>query len=113
MRVIIAGSRTIDNYELVKYCVQQSGFTITTVISGTANGADKLGEQYANENNIPIKRFVPNWTKFGKSAGYKRNVEMAENADALVIIIENNSRGSTHMYNIAKEKGLKVYRYDI
>lgn len=113
MRVIIAGSRSIDNYDLVKHCIAQSNFTITTVVSGTARGVDKLGERYAKENNIPIKQFYPNWDAYGKSAGYKRNALMAENADALIILIEGNSKGSTHMYNIAKEKGLKIYRYDI
>ncbi len=109
MKTIIAGSRTIDNYDLVKYCIKESGFDITEVVSGCASGADRLGEKYAIENNIPIKKFPAQWNTYGKSAGYKRNVEMAEYSDALIVIIENNSRGSTHMKNIAEKAGLKIY----
>jgi hypothetical protein len=58
------------------------------------------------------------WDKYGKSAGYRRNVEMAEyaaeNGDGgLIVIIRNGSKGSTHMLNIAKEKGLKTYTVEI
>lgn len=109
MRTIIAGSRTIDNYDLVKHCIKESGFDITEVVSGCAKGADRLGEKYAEENNIPIKRFPAQWDLYGKSAGYKRNMQMAEYAEALIVIIENNSRGSNHMKNIAEKIGLKVY----
>lgn len=109
MRTIIAGSRSIDDYLLVLKAVNQSKFHITEIVSGCANGVDKLGEQYAYEYDIPVKKFPADWDKYGKSAGCVRNVQMSENADALILIWDGISRGSKHMANIAKNKGLKVY----
>lgn len=111
MKTIIAGSRSITDYEIVKKAIETSGFTISTVVSGTANGVDKLGEQYAKEKHIKIKKFPADWNTYGKRAGYLRNVQMAEYADACIIVWDGESKGSLHMYNIAMEKGLKVFMY--
>jgi hypothetical protein len=107
MKVIIAGSRGITDYNTVLKAIEESGFKITVVISGEAIGVDKLGEEYAKNNNLPIKRFPANWNKFGKSAGYVRNKEMSVEGDAL-IAIWNGSPGTRHMINIANEDGLKI-----
>ena len=58
--------------------------------------------------------FPADWDKHGKSAGYKRNLEMAENADALIAFWDGESRGTKHMIDIAKEKNLltRIIRYD-
>lgn len=109
MRTIIAGSRTITDYNLVVESIEFSGFPITQVVSGGAYGADRLGERYAKEHNIPLVVFPAKWNEYGKKAGYLRNVEMAENADALICIIENDSKGASHMINIARERGLRLY----
>lgn len=112
IRVIIAGSRNFDNYEylksnadmVLKFC-QPDGITI---ISGTAQGADILGEKFAQERDYKIRRFPAEWGRYGKSAGYKRNEFMASNADALIAFWDGKSRGTQHMINIAKNHKLKV-----
>lgn len=113
MKTIIAGSRTINDYALVEEAIKESGFEITKVISGMAKGVDILGERWAHNNNIGIHLCPAKWKRedgtVDRSAGYKRNVEMAEIADALIVIILDDSKGSTHMLNIAKEKGLKIF----
>ncbi len=109
MKTIIAGSRTITDYTLVEEAIKESGFEITKVISVMAKGVDSLGERWAHNNNIGIHLCPANWNKHGKSAGYIRNTEMADIADALVVIIEGESRGSTHMLNIATKKGLQIF----
>jgi hypothetical protein len=81
---------------------------ITEIISGTAKGADKLGERWAHSKGISIKRFPADWDKFGKSAGYKRNAEMAKYGDSLVIFWDGVSRGTKHMKELATKYGLKV-----
>ena len=112
MKVIIAGSRTFNNYSLLKekldFLFSKRNNDEITIISGTANGADKLGERYANENSISIKRYPANWDLYGKSAGYKRNIQMADNADALIVFWDGKSKGTNHMINIAKQKNLKI-----
>lgn len=108
MKVIIAGSRTIEDYDVVKEAVKESGFEITEVVSGVCKGVDFLGERYAKENHIPIKRFYAVWSK-GKMAGPLRNSQMVEYADALIAVWDGESRGTKDVTEKAKHKGLKVH----
>lgn len=118
-RIIIAGGRNFNDYNLLKEKVDNiiSNKRKTHqiyIVSGKARGADSLGEKYANENGLNIMEFPADWDKHGKSAGYKRNLEMAENADALIAFWDGESRGTKHMIDIAKEKNLltRIIRYD-
>jgi hypothetical protein len=110
MKVIIAGSRDFNDYnELCKFCdhVLQNQKEIE-VVSGTAKGADQLGEKYATERGYTIKQFPADWDKHGRSAGYIRNEEMAKYADALIAFWNGNSKGTEHMINLAKKYNLKI-----
>lgn len=110
MKVIIAGGRNFFNYEFLKMkCeVILHGKPIVEIVSGTANGADRLGERYAKEKGYTITQFPAQWDKFGKSAGYKRNQQMADYADCLIAFWDGKSRGTKHMIDIAKSKGLTI-----
>jgi hypothetical protein len=111
MKTIIAGSRTIHTLNLVTTAVARSQFTITEVVSGGAKGVDTLAMTFAHNNQLPLTVMRADWDKFGKSAGFKRNAEMANYADALIAVWDGQSRGTLHMINIAKERGLRVYVY--
>lgn len=115
MKTIIAGSRSNIEYQDVLSAMEECPWLseITEVVSGKARGVDTLGEQWANENNIFIKEFPANWKKFGKSAGPRRNEEMGDYADALVAIWDGESRGTKHMIDYSKNKGLKVFVYNL
>lgn len=105
MKVIVAGSRNIDDYRLVVETIQRSGYQITEVVSGTAIGPDRHGEQWARANNIPVKEMPAQWTLYGKVAGQYRNKEMAQYADAAVIIWDGESRGTRNMIeNMIRQK---------
>ena len=110
MRTIIAGSRNITDIRLLEMVVEESGFEITEVVCGGARGVDDLGRKWAgNGNRIPVKMFPAKWDEFGKSAGYRRNVEMADYSEALIALWDGVSRGTKHMIDIATKKGLKIY----
>lgn len=109
MKTIIAGSRGITDYNIVEQAVIESGFDITCVVSGMARGVDTLGEQWAIKNGINIQHFPADWNKFKKSAGYIRNADMAKIAEALIVIILNDSRGSLHMLELAQKKNIPIY----
>jgi hypothetical protein len=109
MRTIIAGSRSITDYDTVALAVELSGFDVTEVVSGTARGVDELGERWARQKGVPCRRFPADWERYGRSAGYWRNEEMARNADALVAVWDGVSRGTGHMIDIARREGLKVF----
>lgn len=109
MRTIIAGGRNIHNYQLVITAVEKSGINLSQIISGGATGVDSLAIQYAQLNNIPVTVFKADWGQYGKKAGPIRNMEMAKHADALIAIWDGVSRGTKHMIDTAKRKGLMVY----
>lgn len=109
-KVIIAGGRNFNDYERLKRDCDKllinkrnMGYRII-IISGTAQGADTLGEQYAKEKGYEVLRFPADWTTYGKKAGYIRNVEMSQHADACICFWDNFSRGTRHMIEIARKK---------
>jgi hypothetical protein len=109
MRVIIAGSRSITDYAKVCDAVQRSRFPISRVLSGMARGVDTLAIRYAAEKGLPLDPFPAQWSKWGRCAGYRRNVQMARNADALIAIWDGMSPGTRHMIEVAKASGLRVF----
>lgn len=109
MRVIIAGSRTVTDMQPLVSAIQEVQWPISRVVCGMARGADQLGYDWAKANNIPIAEFPADWKRYGKSAGYKRNLEMAKNADALIALWDGQSRGTEHMIYLAACHNLKVH----
>lgn len=109
MKTIIAGSRTITDPKIVYDVLSNYGGEITEVVCGGAKGVDSIGEQWAKEHNIPVTKFLPNWTKYGKGAGHVRNAEMALYADALIAIWDGHSFGTANMINVARASDLKIH----
>ena len=110
-KVIIAGTRYFEDYKLLKSYADKKLSNIQEpieIVSGGARGADALGEQYAKEKGYKLTVFPAEWDKYGKSAGYKRNKQMAEYADALLAYWDGASRGTKMMIDLAHEHGLKV-----
>ena len=116
VRIIVAGSRDFNDYELLKEKLDlvKEAIGEFEVVSGKARGADSLGERYARENDLPIAEFPADWDKHGKSAGYKRNAEMADYAEGCIVFWDGISKGTQHMINLAKEKelNLAIVNYD-
>jgi predicted Rossmann fold nucleotide-binding protein DprA/Smf involved in DNA uptake len=110
MKVIIAGSRTFTDYELL--CEKCKNILSATseveIVSGGAMGADKLGEKFAEENGYQIARFPANWNEFGKQAGMLRNQQMADYADALIVFWDGKSRGTLNMIELARKKNMPI-----
>jgi hypothetical protein len=111
-RVIVAGSRDFDDYELMS---ERLSFFLTSkdpreveIVSGGAKGADSLGEKFAAEHGITLKVFEADWALHGRAAGAIRNVAMAKYADALVAFWDGQSRGTAHMIKVARKRGLLV-----
>lgn len=107
MKVVIAGCRDFNNYKRLKHDLNlfRKTTNVEEIVSGGCRGADLLGEKYAKENNIPIKRFPANWEAYGKKAGPIRNEEMAEYADCLIAYWDSKSRGTKNMIETMRKKG--------
>lgn len=116
MRVVIAGSRGFKDDALLRHVMDDLSLSVSIVevVSGAARGADKLGEEWAFNRGITVKRFHPEWDKEGKRAGILRNIDMAEYADMAVVFWDGSSRGSKDMIGRMNERGkrVEVIQYD-
>lgn len=113
-KLIIAGSRTITNYEDVRQAVIKSGYWAQyrhelEIVSGCARGVDQLGERFAEYNGLVCHRFPADWNKYGKRAGCLRNIQMGEYSDLLVAVWDGKSRGTKQMIEWSEQNGLGVY----
>lgn len=110
LRIIIAGSRSFNDYELLKnkldYYLQNNNIEDVLIIEGEAKGADKLGKRYAIEKGIEYKGYPADWNKYGKGAGFKRNREMAQNANFCIIFWDGESKGTKNMIDLCQEYNL-------
>ena len=115
IRIIIAGGRKFNDYEMLKRTMlkfiqklhDHISFHTIEIISGNANGADKLGERFAKEYNYNLKIMPAQWDLHGKSAGYIRNNEMlvyAKEADHSVLVAfwDGKSKGTKNMIDTSR-----------
>lgn len=109
MKVIIAGSRSINDYNLLLEAITESKFDITTVISGASPGVDLLGEKYAQAHGLPIKHYVPKWKEFFEHAEEMRNSDMAANADACLVIWSGSSPGTKSLIIQAAKRNIPIF----
>jgi hypothetical protein len=113
MRVIIAGSRSIEGLkadDLVSNAVKNLGYPITTLLCGMANGVDMAGYRWAIKNigKENIEEYPADWKKYGKAAGYHRNEDMLKRAEGLIVIWDGRSNGAAHIWNRAVELQLSA-----
>ena len=116
--IAIVGSRDYKNKSEAFSVLARliSGFNSNqkiSFVSGGAKGADTFARDFAEEHGVEIKEILPDWDKYGKSAGFIRNKEIWENADFGLAFWDGESRGTKHSLEIAKKthKSIIVYNY--
>lgn len=110
--VVVAGSRYIKDYKTVKEAIEDSGFDISKVISGGAEGVDTLAENWAEENTVDVERypyedFLDEYDP--KVAPIKRNEEMASVAEKAIIIWDGESPGTKNMLENSQKEDLDIH----
>ena len=130
VKVIVCGSRTFNDYKYLERTIRELfkeltmyGFLygspdkdadLIEIVSGGAEGADKLGEQFAEEYGLWCKVMPADWDKYGEQAGFIRNEEMIDYVSSekcyklLVAFWDGQSKGTQHCFNYAKEKGFHI-----
>lgn len=110
-KVIIAGGRDFTNTEILFQNCDEilKEYQGIEIVSGTAKGADKMGEFYANQRGYSVKRFPAQWDKYGKSAGYVRNKEMSDYGDLLIAFWDGSSKGTKNMIELAESKKIPTH----
>lgn len=111
-RYAIVGGRDFNNYKTLQNVMFRQA-NVSLIVSGGARGADSLAEKFAKDYGIPVKIFPAEWDVYGKSAGYKRNVQIIKYADVVIAFWDGHSKGTKHSIDIAKSLGktLQVYNY--
>ncbi len=116
-RVVVAGCRDYNDYNQAKVhiekCIERIREEYTLVfLSGGCRGADMLGERYARENGFAVEHYLAQWERYGKKAGPKRNLQMAEVCDYVICFWDGKSRGTACMISYAKKlnKPLRIIK---
>lgn len=114
VRLAIVGSRTFNDYATLVFILNQlkEEYYYTLIVSGGAKGADTMGETYASTNKIPTKIFKADWNKYGKRAGFIRNVDIIDNCDLCVCFWDGESHGTKHDIELCEEKHKLCYIYN-
>ncbi len=92
MKLLIVGSRSISDFDLSAYITDD----VDTIISGGADGIDSLAEQYADIHHLSKYILRPRYELYGRAAPLKRNKEMVDMADRVLIIWDGQSKGTQH-----------------
>ena len=118
MRLIIAGGRDFTDADMMEAKLHKilggsDHEWPDVVISGMARGADTVGWHWAKKHGVEVVEMPADWARYGRSAGYRRNEAMAQDATHLVAFWDGESRGTSNMIGIAKRDGLelRVVRY--
>lgn len=115
MKLIIAGSRVAkwdDVLSAIDSCRENGTFDpyeAGEVVCGEAKGADREGRAWAIKNKKIVMSFTAEWDEYGKRAGHVRNAQMGNYATHLLAVWDGESKGTKHMIDYAKKKGLEVY----
>ena len=110
--LIIAGGRDFTDYDQlvreVRLFIDQENllYDEITILSGAANGADRLGEQFAKDHHIPVMLIPAQWNLYGKAAGPIRNAYMAKKATHCIIFCDGKSKSSKQMIKTANYHNL-------
>ena len=118
LKLIIAGGRDFNDYQMLisKLTTLADGIyadRAISIVSGMAHGADALGVRFAMENDVKLYEFPADWARYGKRAGFIRNEQMGNFADALLAFWDGESSGTRNMIHFmaASEKPYHVYHY--
>lgn len=112
MRVLVCGGRMFDKPKVIGRTLAAIHVQtpITLVITGGANGADRLGGDWAENNRIPLCVFPANWRFEGKAAGPKRNGRMLQFAKPDLVVAFEGGPGTDNMVAQAEAAGVPVIR---
>lgn len=107
MKVAVIGSRGLTVSDLGRYLPENT----TEIVSGGAKGVDTSAREYAKSNGIKLTEFLPEYTRFGRSAPLKRNITIIEYADIVLAFWDGKSRGTKFVIDNCRRLGVEVRVY--
>lgn len=104
MKILIVGSRSITDFDVSAYVPKET----EVIISGGAGGMDTVAEQYADAHGISKFILRPRYDLYGRCAPLKRNEQMVDMADFVIVVWDGVSNGTKYTVNYAKKKYKKM-----
>lgn len=109
MKVAVIGSRGLSVSDLGRYLPENT----TEIVSGGAKGVDTSAREYALSHEIKLTEFLPEYTKYGRSAPLKRNITIIEYSDIVLAFWDGKSRGTKFVIDNCRKLGVEVRVYVI
>ena len=109
MKVAVIGSRGLSVTYLGSYLPENT----TEIVSGGAKGVDTSAREYALSHGITLTEFLPEYTRFGRSAPLKRNITIIEYSDFVLAFWDGKSRGTKFVIDNCRKLGVEVRVYII
>jgi len=104
MKVAIIGSGGRSISDLGKYLPDN----VTEIVSGGAKGVDTSAREYARKHNIKLTEFLPKYSRYGRAAPLKRNLQIIEYADLVLAFWDGKSHGTEFVIKYCKKQGVPV-----
>jgi len=109
MKVAVIGSRGLSVTDLGRYLPKNT----TEIVSGGARGVDTSAREYALSHGIKLTEFLPEYTRFGRSAPLKRNITIIEYSDIVLAFWDGKSKGTKFVIDNCRKLGVEVRVYII
>ena len=101
MKVAVIGSRNLSVPNLGEYLLAET----TELVSGGAKGVDTSAREYAKTHGIKLTEFLPDYTKYGRGAPLRRNIQIIEHADLVLAFWDGKSRGTKYVIDNCNKLG--------
>ena len=104
MKIAIIGSRNIEPENLGDYLPKE----VSEIVSGGARGVDTKAREYAEENNIKLTEFLPEYNRYKRGAPLKRNIQICEYSDRVLAFWDGKSRGTKFVIDYCKNNNIPI-----
>jgi hypothetical protein len=112
VKLLVCGGRDFSDAKLLdrfmSYADNSDRGPITTIIHGGAAGADTMAGEWGKKHHIQVSVYRADWSRYGRSAGPRRNEQMLNEGKPDMVLAFPGGRGTAHMVTIAKKAGVRV-----
>jgi len=109
MKILVCGGRDFNDYKLVSEALNPYIHEGLVIVHGAAKGADSLAMKWAMDN-ATHEAYPADWTKYGKRAGYIRNVQMLNEGKPDLVIAFPGGKGTAMMIKLSESAGVPVVK---
>lgn len=119
MKILVTGSRDWTDARKVEFEIFRALYEAkcpypeAVLMHGACpTGADALADTYARATGMHVVTFPAEWDRYGKRAGYLRNVAMVHDSpDICLAFIRNGSRGASMTADLSSKAGIETRRF--